>query len=124
MSHLAWRAAVPLALMALIFYLSAQSDPGANLGAVGSVVAHAGEFGLLALAWAWALAPAVRWPTLAAVAAAIAFAYALTDELHQSFVPGRDADPFDIAVDAVGIGLALCLLVTRVRWRRERSRTG
>jgi VanZ family protein len=91
--------------MALIFYLSAQSDPGADIGALGRILAHGGEYALLTLLWAWALVPSMGRRALPA-AAAISFLYALTDELHQSFVPDRDADPFDIAVDAAGIALA------------------
>ncbi len=103
------RAPAPLALMALIFYLSAQSDPGADIGALGRITAHAGEYFLLTLLWAWALAPALG--RRAAVAAAgIAVAYAISDEVHQSFVDGRDADPLDVVVDAAGITLALITL--------------
>ena len=35
----------------------------------------------------------------------IAFLYALTDELHQKFVPGRSAEIRDVAIDTTG---ALC----------------
>ncbi len=99
------RAPAPLALMAVIFWLSAQSDPGADIGALGRVVAHAGEYFLLTLLWAWALAPAMGRRSVVA-AAAIALAYAISDEIHQSFVEGRDADPFDVAIDTAGIALA------------------
>ena len=33
---------------------------------------------------------------------ALALAYALFDEFHQSFVPGRTASMFDITVDSIG----------------------
>ena len=108
------RAPAPLAVMGLIFYLSAQSDPGADIGAVGRVLAHTGEFAALTALWAWALAPAQGRRAIP-VAAAIALAYAISDEIHQSFVPGRDADPLDVAADAAGIALA-CLALRR--WRR------
>lgn len=32
----------------------------------------------------------------------IAFLYGVSDEIHQYFVPGRDADVFDAVADAVG----------------------
>jgi branched-subunit amino acid transport protein AzlD len=32
----------------------------------------------------------------------IAFLYGVSDELHQYFVPGRDADPFDAVANGVG----------------------
>jgi len=46
----------------------------------------------------------------AALAAAIAVAYAATDEMHQMFVPGRSADVADLIADAVGVcvGTAAC----------------
>lgn len=44
----------------------------------------------------------------AAVACAIVFGmlYALTDEWHQSFIPGRYASGFDLLFDGVGVVLA------------------
>ena len=108
------RAPAPLALMGLIFYLSAQSDPGADIGAVGRVLAHAGEFALLTVLWAWALAPRLGRGGIA-VAVVVSLAYAVFDEVHQSFVPGRDADPLDVLVDAAGIALA----ALAVRWWRR-----
>ena len=43
----------------------------------------------------------------------ISVLYAASDELHQSFVPGRTASTGDVLVDALGVGLAWlgwCLL--------------
>jgi VanZ family protein len=113
----ALRILAPLALMGLIFYLSAQSDPGADIGTVGRILAHAGEYALLAALWTWALAPALGRSAIPA-AAAISLLYAISDEIHQSHVPGRDADPFDVAVDACGIAIA----ATIIRARTARSR--
>ena len=113
-------APAPLALMALIFYLSAQSDPGADIGAVGRVLAHAGEFALLTALWAWTLVPSIG-PRGIGAAAAISLAYAVSDEVHQSFVPGRDADPLDVVADAAGIALACWALSYGFR-RADRRR--
>jgi VanZ family protein len=114
------RAPAPLALMGLIFYLSAQSDPGADIGTLGSVAAHVAEYLLLTVLWAWALGPVLGRRALAA-AAGIALAYAISDEIHQSFVAGRDSDFLDVLVDAAGIALG-CLLVSRCRVIRSRRR--
>jgi VanZ family protein len=102
------RFAAPLALMALIFYLSAQEAVGPDLPAWVRVVAHFAEYALLAALWVWALGPVLgqRAPV---VAAAITFLYALSDEYHQSFVEGRDADPLDVLADAAGIAFAVSL---------------
>jgi VanZ family protein len=112
------RAPAPLALMGLIFFLSAQSDPGTDIGTVGSALAHAGEYFLLTVLWAWALAPVLGRRALPA-AAVIALAYATSDEIHQGFVDGRDSDPLDVLVDAAGIALAW-VLVSRLRANRSR----
>jgi len=40
----------------------------------------------------------------------VGFAYAITDEIHQAFVRGRHASPFDVAMDAAGLALGLLLL--------------
>ncbi|HSI81243.1 MAG TPA: VanZ family protein [Solirubrobacterales bacterium] len=117
------RAPAPLALMALIFYLSGQSDPGPDLGAAARILAHAGEFALLTVLWAWALAPRLGVRAIAA-AAAIALVYAVADEYHQTFVDGRDGSPFDVAIDAAGIALATAALRARSHRtaRRDRGR--
>ena len=110
------RLAAPLALMALIFYLSAQESVGPELPAWTRVVAHFIEYALLAALWSWALAPWLGRRALV-VAAAISLLYAITDEDHQSFVPGRDSDPLDVLVDALGISTGL-LAVRAVLARR------
>ena len=120
MSTVLLRAPAPLALMGVIFYLSAQSDPGADIGAVGRIIAHAGEYFLLTVLWAWALAPALGRRALVA-AAAISLIYAVSDEIHQGAVPGRDSDPLDAVVDAVGIALA-CAAIRILRPEGARSR--
>jgi VanZ family protein len=42
----------------------------------------------------------------------IGFLFALSDEIHQYFVPGRTMDMFDLLADMIGILLSLSLLVT------------
>jgi VanZ family protein len=41
----------------------------------------------------------------AVTATAIAAAYAVSDELHQMFVPGRSAEVLDLLADVIGVGL-------------------
>jgi VanZ family protein len=107
------RALAPLALMGLIFYLSAQ--PAAAHHAWWVVVArklgHVTGYALLTALWAWALQGVVRRPVLVAVG--IALAYACTDEFHQTFVRGREGTPRDIAIDAVGMAIAAWLIRLR-----------
>lgn len=115
------RAIAPLALMALIFYFSAQQQVGPELPAFTRVIAHFTEYAVLAALWAWALSPALGRRALY-VAAAITLLYAISDELHQSYVPGRDSDPLDVLVDGLGIAAALSLFsATRAAPRRPRT---
>ena len=108
------RFAPPLALMALIYALSAQPDLNSGLGTVdfvGRKFIHMTEYGLLFLLWLRALG----WRSPAA-AAAIAVAYSVTDEFHQTFVEGRHGTPVDVLIDSVGIAVAYGV------WRWSRSR--
>jgi VanZ like family len=109
------RFAPPLALMGLIFFLSAQSDLDSGIGAAGTVAAklvHATEYGLLWLLWHRALRFRHPW-----VSALICLAYAGGDEYHQTFVHGRDGTPRDLIFDMAGVGLA-ALGYYRLRRRR------
>ena len=99
--------------MAVIWWLSDQPSVGPDLGdwaRLATSAVHFAEFALLYALWWWAL----RGNALAA--AAIALAWAGLDEVHQSWVPGRDADPIDFAVDAAGIAAAWLV----VRWATAR----
>jgi VanZ family protein len=101
-----------LAIAALIFWLSSISDLHVTRGLTEYVLrkgAHACIYALLAMA-------CLRGSRDARVALALAVAYAVTDEFHQSFVPGRVASPIDVAIDAAGAlaGLALVRRVPRV----------
>ncbi len=43
-------------------------------------------------------------------AVAIGIAYAVTDEVHQAFVPGRQGAVLDVLVDAVGVLVGVYVL--------------
>lgn len=63
-------------------------------------VVHLGLFAVLgALLRLAGLRPGVAW--------LLAATWGLLDELHQSTVPGRDADPFDLLADAAGAYLGI-----------------
>lgn len=102
--------APPLALMAVIFFFSAQPDLSSGLGTidlVGRKLIHATEYGLLAALWFRALRTVVTPTRALGLAFAVAVAYAGSDELHQTFVEGRHGTPIDVAIDATGTALAL-----------------
>ena len=106
----------------MIFYLSAQSTLPRVVTRgedVQDIIGHFLEYALLALLLRWALASAgVRHP--ARWAFVIAAAYALSDEFHQYFVPGRHADPYDLMADAAGAAMALGLVaLVQALWGRR-----
>ena len=101
---------LPVVLWAgLIFALS--SVPSLESGLAWDFplrkAAHVGEYAVLGAL----LARAVQPPT----ALFLGIAYALSDELHQSFVPGRAASLIDVAIDSVGVAVGIVALrrVTR-----------
>ncbi len=94
----------PLALMGLIFLLSAQSNLDSGPGALGFVIrklGHMTEFALLWFLWLRAFGGRRPW-----AAATIAIAYAATDEYHQTFTSGRDGTVRDVFIDAGGVLIA------------------
>jgi VanZ family protein len=120
------RALAPLALMAVIFYFSAQpaGDHHAWWVIVFRKLGHFTGYALLTALWAWALQGVVRRPVLIAVC--IALAYACTDEFHQTFVSGRTGTPRDVGIDAIGMAIAALLISMRrfapTGWGRSDAR--
>jgi VanZ family protein len=105
----------PLALMALIFALSAQPDLNSGLGTwdtIGRKLIHMAEYGLLW--WLWYRALGLRGPL---PAVAITLAYSATDEFHQTFVDGRHGSPVDVLIDATGVAIAVAIRGIRRRGR-------
>ena len=98
----------------VIFFLSSQSHPEDRLPPflfkeISDKVLHAVEYGILALlcyrAFRWAAGPVLarQAVVLAIVTASV---YGLTDEVHQAFVPLRDASWQDWLADTIGAALA------------------
>jgi VanZ family protein len=76
--------------------------------------AHMAGYGLLgALIMRALLAQGLSAREAAYFAILLAVSYALTDELHQAFVPGRHATVLDVGIDYVGAASA-CLLARRM----------
>jgi hypothetical protein len=107
---------VPLVLwMTLLFILSSQSVLVDIEDEAGEKffykTAHLIAYAVLAWLWWRALAPQrqTSWPVLLAALALTVF-YAISDEAHQAFVPGRHAALYDVLFDASG-ALAMILLI-------------
>lgn len=118
------RAWLPAVLWAgIIFAFSAMPDLQSGLPQDFFLrkVAHAVEFGVLTLLVARAFRRAERWDAKRALAGAfvISVLYAFSDELHQTFVPGRSPSLRDVGVDALGIVVALTFGYARARFARS-----
>jgi VanZ family protein len=106
----------PLALMAVIFFLSGLPNLNSGLGIadeIGRKVVHCAEYALLAFLWWRALRPRMPARRAALAAFLVASLYAVTDEYHQTFVEGRSGSPADWAIDSAGAAMAALRLGAR-----------
>lgn len=119
---LLWRWLQALLWMALIFFLSSRpklpgpEDPLLNL--LLKKTGHFVAFGTLA----WLYARALRGQGITQTRAfwlawGLTLLYALSDEFHQSFVPGRHPALTDVLIDSLGAATALLL----PQWRSRKS---
>lgn len=129
--------------MGAIFYGSSRPSLPGSLGrqdAIGDLLrtaVHLAEYAILAaLTYRAAIATAVRGDAslalgnprvergldvrLVVAVLALSMGYALSDELHQSFVPGRCFSLADLGVDVAGVVLGLGAVA---RWRLWRGRS-
>jgi VanZ family protein len=117
--HPAWRWAPVVAWAALIFGLSSIPDLGTGLEEWDFTLrklAHAAEFAVFGFllvratgSWGWSIAGGI--------------AYAISDELHQHFVPGRLGTPGDVVVDSLGVlvGVMLAARIGNYHSSREQA---
>jgi hypothetical protein len=108
----------------LIFAFSSQSsltfipDQPLEFGKLG----HMAIFGILALLLWRSLARTTTLRRPWAWALALAVIYAMTDEFHQSFVPGRDPSIRDVGIDAAGALIAVAIVgLAGARWHNHRA---
>jgi len=97
---------------AVIFAFSSVPDLGTGLGGWDLVlrkIAHTAEYAILG-------ALLLRATGRIGVALALGIAYAVSDELHQTFVPGRAGKPLDVGIDTVGLVCGIAV------WHVLRSR--
>ena len=111
--HAWWYWTPVVGYAALIFFLSSLSHPEiyvpSLLMKLGDKILHGIEYGVLGIltyrafryaGGAWSASHAL----LLAITASTT--YGLTDEIHQLFVPLREADVWDLLTDAVGSSVA------------------
>jgi len=116
-----WAALAPAAAYyAGVFCLSAQSRlPSVFSFRLSDKLLHALAFAGFGVLLAWGFGRALAGKPRAAVRAAILTGCAggVLDEIHQIFVPGRLADPWDAAADILGVLAAIGILALRGRRR-------
>src|SRR5258705_12942114 len=99
----------PIALMVLIFALSAQPDLNSGLGTIdliGRKLIHATEYGLLCFLW-WRALRTVATPRAAIfLALGIAVGDAGTEGFHQHHFPGGLPAPLEVGICTHGAGTA------------------
>lgn len=104
-----------LAYAALLFWISSLPQPDApDYGLEwGDKVNHAGAFAIMTVLWyragSW-LFPQTSPGRRLGIVVLIVMLYGATDEIHQSFVPGRFADFYDWLADAIGALLAAVVI--------------
>ena len=104
--------------MAVIFGLSAMSSDDVDRGVlyvIGRKAAHFSEYALLTALWWRALRTRTADSAALVGAVAIAVGYAITDEIHQTFVDGRTGTPVDVLIDTAGAATAAALIHRRRR---------
>jgi VanZ family protein len=90
-------------------HLTVSSSAISALNTLGRKLTHLTEYCILTLLLYRSISPAspLRWrPCLAYFSVGLASLYAIGDEYHQLFVPGRRAALLDWGIDLVGAGVA------------------
>ena len=104
-----------------IFYISSLTFERAGAGGLGieSIIYHIFIFFLFALFLLMALVQGKnkKFILLGVVGAIL---YAITDELHQFFVPGRNLSLGDVFLDSVGIAFAFVIYFISLVYRNQK----
>lgn len=110
-------------VMGIIFFLSHQTGDSLHLPSLPGIdkLAHLLAYGVLAATILFAFNE--RWKserpgTTVLVTTIFCILFGISDEIHQSFVPGREPSLLDLAADGAGAALAGLL------WLRLRRKTG
>lgn len=116
---------LPLLWMALIFAMSSRSTIPKAPGISPELIAASGHlvvYAVLGVLLFRALGDLVEtWAARAGLAWLLAVLYGITDEFHQSFVPGRFATLEDVLLDAAGAAIGLLLYRAATQWLANRQ---
>ncbi len=105
-----WLPAVVI-MVAIFFFSSIPSKEMPNFGGWDTIVKKGGHmmgYALLGFSYIRAINTRDRWAYIISVLVVII--YAVSDEFHQSFVPGRNSSPIDVGIDTAGAILGLIAL--------------
>ena len=107
-----------LAVMGTIFFISHQPGDSFELPEIINLdkLLHGIAYGVLAAAVLYATPLELRKKSLsftAVLAMSTCLLYGISDEFHQSFIPGRYASIWDVIADLLGAALVVWL------WRRR-----
>jgi VanZ family protein len=84
-------------------------------------ILHGFEYGILGILLYRAFKQST--PTTQSIRLAIicAIAFGISDEMHQWFVPQRQADVWDLVADAVGAAFLILVwvMITEEKWRKD-----
>lgn len=120
-----WFRYLPVSLMMVgIFFLSHQPGDSLDLPRLPQIdkAGHIMIYGLLALAAYYPLHRKHRFEKSWQVSSGVVLfclIYGLTDEVHQSFIPGRFPSGLDLVADVFGALLAMLAVYV---WQRRRCR--
>jgi VanZ family protein len=105
-------------IMGMIFFLSHQPDDFSQLPqfAGSDKILHVIAYGLLAGTFLYGLHPFVDDSSRAVTAIIVVMfclLFGISDEYHQSFIPGRQVSVWDVIADGVGATLVVAWWLTK-----------
>lgn len=117
-SKISWLITILIAIA--IFYLSSLTFvPSAPTTGMNTIIYHFSAFFFLSFFLSPALARGNN-KSLIFLAIILAVSYALSDEVHQLFVPGRYCSFSDFLVDSAGVLSASFIYVLSLRFRKNK----
>ena len=116
-NKLSWIITILIAIA--IFYISSQSFPQGSPGpefTLKPIIYHLTAFFFLNLFLLVSITKGkTKNKTIIILAIILAILYAISDELHQYFVPGRTSTISDVLIDTIGILTATFIYTLRIK---------